>query len=182
GPAQKFPTGLADLRPMKRWVRLLSRRRHRGRFFLGAVKPVQKLDPGILEHLSLSPRAIIGPGARSLEFLWWDLQAGGVSGGRYGSPASPLLWSRRSQGDGGRLHPSRDRWQSRQGVSHLLDDNCGLDCDVGVVGPEQVNARRNGGDGCVLEAGVAHLGRWWLRTGAGQCGTYQECTRPQDRR
>jgi len=32
------------------------------------------------------------------EFLWWDLPAGGVSGGRYGSPASPLLWSRHSQG------------------------------------------------------------------------------------
>src|SRR5262245_14420981 len=33
------------------------------------MKPVLKLDPGILEHLSLSPRALIGPGARSLEFL-----------------------------------------------------------------------------------------------------------------
>src|SRR5262245_29352270 len=43
-------------------------------------------------------------------------------------------------------------------------------------------AENNGGDGRVLAAGVAHLGRWWLRTGAGQCGTYQECARPQDRR
>src|SRR5262249_60321068 len=67
------------------------------------------------EHLRLSPGAIIGPGARSLEFLWWDPPAGGVSGGRDGSPASPLLRSRRSQGDGGRLRPPRDRWQSSQG-------------------------------------------------------------------
>ena len=28
------------------------------------------MDPGSLEHLTLSPRAVIGPGARFLEFLW----------------------------------------------------------------------------------------------------------------
>jgi hypothetical protein len=28
------------------------------------------LDPGFLEHLRLSPRAVIGPGARFLEFLF----------------------------------------------------------------------------------------------------------------
>jgi hypothetical protein len=38
-------------------------------------KPVLKLDLEIREHLSLSPRAIIGPGARSLEFLCWDPHA-----------------------------------------------------------------------------------------------------------
>jgi transposase len=48
---------------------MLPRRRHRGRFFLGAVKPVSELDPEFLEHLSLSPRVVIGPGARSLEFF-----------------------------------------------------------------------------------------------------------------
>ena len=37
---------------------------------LGAIKPEFELDPGFLEHLRLSPRAIIGPGARFLEFLY----------------------------------------------------------------------------------------------------------------
>ena len=30
---------------------------------LGAIKPEYKLDPGFLEHLRLSPRAFVGPGA-----------------------------------------------------------------------------------------------------------------------
>jgi len=33
------------------------------------------LDPGLLEHLNLSPRAVNGPGARSLAFLAWDPHA-----------------------------------------------------------------------------------------------------------
>src|SRR6202162_6116576 len=37
---------------------------------LGANKPAYKLDPGFLEHPRLSPRAVIGPGARFLEFLF----------------------------------------------------------------------------------------------------------------
>ena len=37
---------------------------------IGAIKPEYKLDPGFLEHLRLSPRAFIGPGARFLEFLF----------------------------------------------------------------------------------------------------------------
>jgi hypothetical protein len=37
---------------------------------IGAIKPEYKLDPGFLEHLRLSPRAVIGPGARFLEFLF----------------------------------------------------------------------------------------------------------------
>ena len=28
------------------------------------------MDPGFLEHLRLSPRAVIGPGARFLDFLF----------------------------------------------------------------------------------------------------------------
>ena len=36
---------------------------------LGANKPAYKLDPGFLEHPRLSPRAVIGPGARFLDFL-----------------------------------------------------------------------------------------------------------------
>jgi len=36
---------------------------------LGANKPAYKLDPGFLEHPRLSPRVVIGPGARFLEFL-----------------------------------------------------------------------------------------------------------------
>ena len=35
--------------------------------WLGANKPAYKLDPGFLEHPRLSPRAVIGPGARFLE-------------------------------------------------------------------------------------------------------------------
>src|SRR6266852_5063677 len=34
--------------------------------WLGANKPAYKLDPGFLEHPRLSPRAVIGPGARFL--------------------------------------------------------------------------------------------------------------------
>src|SRR5258706_8527967 len=37
---------------------------------LGANKPAYKLDPGFLEHPRLSPRVVIGPGARFLEFLF----------------------------------------------------------------------------------------------------------------
>src|SRR3984893_5650273 len=37
---------------------------------LGANKPAYKLDPGFLEHPRLSPRAVIGPGARFLDFLF----------------------------------------------------------------------------------------------------------------
>src|SRR4029077_1361423 len=36
----------------------------------GSLKPDLKLDPGFLEHLRLSPRAVIGPGARFLEFFF----------------------------------------------------------------------------------------------------------------
>jgi len=38
--------------------------------WLGANKPAYKLDPGFLEHPRLSPRAVIGPGARFLEFFF----------------------------------------------------------------------------------------------------------------
>jgi hypothetical protein len=34
--------------------------------WLGANKPAYELDPGFLEHPRLSPRAVIGPGARFL--------------------------------------------------------------------------------------------------------------------
>jgi hypothetical protein len=37
---------------------------------LGANKPAYKLDPGFLEHPRLSPRVVIDPGARLLEFLF----------------------------------------------------------------------------------------------------------------
>ena len=37
---------------------------------IGAIKPEYKLDPGFLEHLRLSPRAVNGPGARFLEFFF----------------------------------------------------------------------------------------------------------------
>src|SRR5260370_3011751 len=37
---------------------------------LGANKPAYKLDPGFPEHPRLSPRVVIGPGARFLEFLF----------------------------------------------------------------------------------------------------------------
>src|SRR5207342_1677081 len=38
--------------------------------WLRANKPAYKLDPGFLEHPRLSPRAVIGPGARFLDFLF----------------------------------------------------------------------------------------------------------------
>jgi transposase len=42
---------------------------------LGANKPAYKLDPGFLEHPRLSPRVVIGPGARFLEFLFTEPHA-----------------------------------------------------------------------------------------------------------
>jgi hypothetical protein len=39
-------------------------------YWLGANKPAYKLAPGFLEHPRLSPRAVIGPGARFLDFLF----------------------------------------------------------------------------------------------------------------
>jgi hypothetical protein len=42
--------------------------------WLGANKPAYKLDPGFLEHPRLSPRAVIGPGARFLDFLFTGAQ------------------------------------------------------------------------------------------------------------
>ena len=38
------------------------------------------VGPGVLEHLSLSPRAIIGPGARFVEFLLLGPHAGDMRG------------------------------------------------------------------------------------------------------
>jgi transposase len=65
----KFPSDFA--RPaVHETFATLRRRRHRGRYSLGAIKPDLKLDPGFLEHLRLSPRAVIGPGARFLEFFF----------------------------------------------------------------------------------------------------------------
>jgi transposase len=89
--AQELSTGIADLRWMKRWATMPRRRRHRGRRFLGAVKPVQELDPEFLEHLSLSTRVVIGPGARSLEFFCGKLvqqQIAAIEQERDKSPAT----------------------------------------------------------------------------------------------
>ena len=66
----KFGTGLWPTCSASNFATLRPRRRHRGRYFLGAIKPEVKLDPGFLEHLRLSSRAVIGPGARFLEFLF----------------------------------------------------------------------------------------------------------------
>ena len=46
---------------------------------LGANKPAYKLDPGFLEHPRLSPRVVIGPGARFLEFLFTGPHADGAT-------------------------------------------------------------------------------------------------------
>src|SRR6516162_2616431 len=79
----------------RRTSRLFPRRRHRGRSFLGAGKPVEQLDLG---SLSTSTCRHGSSSARST-FCRVHLQgphAGGVSGGADGSPASALLWCRRS--------------------------------------------------------------------------------------
>jgi hypothetical protein len=58
------PAGLAGPAAHETFAILRPRRRHRGRYSLGANKPAYQLDPGFLEHLRPSPRAFIGPGAR----------------------------------------------------------------------------------------------------------------------
>src|SRR6516165_4655333 len=62
--------------------------------WLGANKPAYNLDPGFLEHLGLSPRAVIGPGARFLDFLFTGTPHRRRSpGGRDGAVASTMLRS-----------------------------------------------------------------------------------------
>jgi hypothetical protein len=62
--------------------------------WLGANKPAYKLDPGFLEHPRLSPRAVIGPGARFLDFLFTGAPRRRRSpGGRDGAVASTMLRS-----------------------------------------------------------------------------------------
>src|SRR5580693_1036551 len=107
-PAVEFvlssPPGLAGPSAHETSAILRPRRRHRGRYSLGANKPASKLDPGFLEHLRLSPRAVTGPGARVLEFLFTGAPRRRRNpGGRHGTVASTLLRSRRSQRDGGGL-------------------------------------------------------------------------------
>src|ERR1019366_4567022 len=102
---------------------LRPRRRHRGRYFLGAIKPEVKLDPGFLEHLRLSSRAVIGPGARFLEFLFTGTPRRRRNpGGGDGTVASTMLRSRRSQRDGGCLPTPCIRWQGHDRSSYVPDD------------------------------------------------------------
>ena len=62
--------------------------------WLGANKPAYKLDPGFLEHPRLSPRAVIGPGARFLDFLFTGTPRRRRSpGGGDGAIASTMLRS-----------------------------------------------------------------------------------------
>ena len=62
------------------------------------------MDSGFLEHLRLSPRAVIGSGAHFLEFLFTGTpRRRRNAGGGDGTVASTMLRSRRSQRDGGGL-------------------------------------------------------------------------------
>ena len=62
--------------------------------WLGANKPAYKLDPGFLEHPRLSPRAVIGPGARFLDFLFTGAPRRRRNpGGGDGAVASTMLRS-----------------------------------------------------------------------------------------
>ena len=60
--------------------------------WLGANKPAYKLDPGFLEHPRLSPRAVIGPGARFLDFLFTGAprRRRSPGGGDWPTLATPL--------------------------------------------------------------------------------------------
>src|ERR1700686_4247987 len=63
--------------------------------WLGAHKPAYKLDPGFLEHPRLSPRAVIGSGARFLDFLFTGIPRRRRNpGGGDGTVASTMLRSR----------------------------------------------------------------------------------------
>src|ERR1700719_2026266 len=62
--------------------------------WLGAHKPAYKLDPGFLEHPRLSPRAVIGSGARFLDFLFTGIPRRRRNpGGGDGTVASTMLRS-----------------------------------------------------------------------------------------
>jgi hypothetical protein len=90
---RSFPPGLARPAAHETLLPWCLCRRHRGRCFLGAIKPAKKLDPGFLEHLRLSPRAILGPGARILDFLIYGTPRRRRNrGGDNGAVASTLLW------------------------------------------------------------------------------------------
>src|SRR6202047_215016 len=64
--------------------------------WLGANNPAYKLDPGFLEHPRLSPRAVIGPGARFLDFLFTGAprRRRTPGGGDWPTLATPLRSSR----------------------------------------------------------------------------------------
>ena len=93
-PCSQFFTGRCPTRRGPNIASLELRRRHRGRPFLGAAKPVSQLDPGFPEYPRLSPRTFIGPGARLLEFLFTGPHADAAQqGGNDGTVASAVLRS-----------------------------------------------------------------------------------------
>jgi hypothetical protein len=83
------------------------------------------------------------PRSTMLRILLREPHAGGVSGGSNGSLVSPVLWSRRSQGDSSGQPAPCDRWQGREGGSHRLDDNGKPHELVAVADPEQVHPHRH---------------------------------------
>ena len=52
---------------------------------------------------------------------------------------------------------------------HVCNDPGEPDSAGGVANRGQMHARRNGSDGCLLEACLAHIVRRRLRAGAGEC-------------
>src|SRR5271154_6883497 len=111
---------------------------------LGAIKPDHELDPGFLEYLRLSPRAVIGPGARLLEFLFTGPHADDAT-----QEEEMELLHRRCCG----LDVHKETV-----VACLPDDHGGSSALVGMVGGKRVHACGDGGNRRLLEAGVAHSG------------------------
>jgi Transposase len=52
---------------------------------------------------------------------------------------------------------------------HVCNDHREPDSAVGVANRDQMHARRNGSDGCLLEACLAYIVRRRLQAGAGEC-------------
>ena len=75
-----------------------------------------------------------------------------------------------------------DGWQGKPRRQDVQDDDPGTDGTVGLAVRARMHAHRHGGDGRLLEAGVAHSLRRRVRTGAGQRCSCEERAGAQDRR
>src|SRR5215207_10366978 len=152
---------------------------------IGATSPSVSLYPEPLEHPVLLPWAG-RPSERAIQISWIKgLHAGtGVvepTGGSHGSHLSTLWRAGRAQGSGGGLRPAGRRPGGEAGDEALRHDHAAVAPAFGLAGEPSGDARGDGVDGRVLEAGLAHPGRG-VRAGARQGEGHAQRAGPEKRR